>query len=338
MNYLEIERVEELLAGFSGKKMLVLGDSMLDRYLWGEASRISPEAPVPIVETHRQTHRLGGAANVARNIAILGGEAVLVSIRGADPEGDLLLSELQSAGLSTDGIVVDPERVTTLKTRVVARHQQILRADRESREEIHGAVLETVLTAIKKAMKGVAGIIFSDYGKGFITASLLNELLPKWREKGIPICVDPKERHFMAYRRVTVIKPNQLEAGTVYGRRISNLQTLEEVGLGLFRHLQPEAILITRGEDGMSLFTKDDRVQHFPTVGKEVFDVTGAGDTVIASLAISLAAGATLPEAVVISNHAAGRVIREVGTAVVRREEILRSFNNRLAGKGTESG
>jgi D-beta-D-heptose 7-phosphate kinase/D-beta-D-heptose 1-phosphate adenosyltransferase len=330
MNQLPIPRVQEILDGFEGRRVLVLGDVMLDRYLWGRGVRISPEAPVPIVETRDQTHRLGGAANVARNIAVMGGRPRLVGVIGSDPEGEILGSVMKDAGLSADGLVVDEGRPTTLKTRVVARGQQIVRADRESRHEIRGEILDAI-TALMLDWTADA-VIVSDYGKGVITGSLLERILPHWREKGLHVCVDPKETHLMSYRGVTLITPNQSEAGFAYGRRIHDMRTLEEVGLGLLRHLETDAVLMTRGEEGMSLFSRGGRVQRFPTGGTEVFDVTGAGDTVVSSFALALSAKATFEEATILSNHAAGCVIREVGTAAATREEILASFRDEPVG------
>jgi D-beta-D-heptose 7-phosphate kinase/D-beta-D-heptose 1-phosphate adenosyltransferase len=332
MNHLPLERVEEILGRIRGRRLLVLGDAMLDRYLWGDSTRISPEAPVPIVEMREQTHRLGGAANVARNVAALGGAPVLVAVRGQDPEGELLEEEMRRLGLDPAGLVVDPGRPTTLKTRVMARNQQVVRADRESRAEVTGAVLDEILARLEALGAEAEGVIISDYGKGVITGPLLERMLPRWEEAGLPVCVDPKETHFFSYRGVTVITPNQTEAGFAYGKRIQNLRTLEEVGLGLLRRLEAQAVLITRGEQGMSLFSRGGRIQHFPTVGTEVYDVTGAGDTVVASFAAALVGGATLAEAAVISNHAAGRVIREVGTAAVTPEELLASFREMARG------
>jgi D-beta-D-heptose 7-phosphate kinase/D-beta-D-heptose 1-phosphate adenosyltransferase len=328
MNVLETCRAEEILGAFEGRRILVLGDAMLDRYIWGEAVRISPEAPVPIVEMGDETHRLGGAANVARNIAALGGSAVLVALRGDDADGERLAGELSAAGLETGGLVTDPGRPTTLKTRLLARKQQVVRADRESRREIRDGILESVLAKALDLSTDAEGVVISDYGKGVITAVLLDRLLPAWRDRGLTVCVDPKETHFMSYRGVTTITPNVAEAGFAYGRRVRDLQSLEEVGLGLLRHLEAASVLVTRGEEGMSLFERGDRVSHFPTVGTEVFDVTGAGDTVVAAFTIAVASGARLAEAAILSNHAAGRVIREVGTWTVSRDEIRRSLRN----------
>jgi D-beta-D-heptose 7-phosphate kinase/D-beta-D-heptose 1-phosphate adenosyltransferase len=328
MNDLPMDRVQGLLSRFEGRRVLILGDVMLDRYLWGRAIRISPEAPVPVVETNEQTHRLGGAANVARNIAVMGGVPELVGVLGSDPEADVLEEEMRRSGVSTDGLVRDPNRPTTLKTRIIARSQQVVRADRESRVEVRGKALDDLLHRVRTASSRSEAVIVSDYGKGVITGSLLEQVLPLWKSLSLPVCVDPKESHLMSYRGVTVITPNQAEAGFAYGLRIHDLRTLEEVGLGLLSQLDADAALVTRGEEGMSLFSRGGKVQHFPTVGTDVFDVTGAGDTVVATFALCLTAGATLAESAVVSNHAAGRVIREVGTAAATREEILQSFRD----------
>jgi D-beta-D-heptose 7-phosphate kinase/D-beta-D-heptose 1-phosphate adenosyltransferase len=308
------------------RPILVLGDVMLDRYLWGNVHRISPEAPVPVVDVESETVRLGGAANVAHNVAALGARPILVAVTGPDHPATLLGAELAARGLSADGLVVDAGRPTSIKTRIVARHQQVVRADQESREEISAAVEDRILAVVRERMPGLSACILSDYGKGVITRRLLDTLLPEFRAAGVPVCVDPKETHFFGYTGVSVITPNLLEAGVAFGRALRTDELLDRAGRELRERLECHAVLITRGERGMSLFEAGHARLDLPTVAREVYDVTGAGDTVISVYAALLAAGASHPVAAEIANHAAGIVVREVGTATATPEAIVASF------------
>jgi D-glycero-beta-D-manno-heptose-7-phosphate kinase len=320
-------RLDTLLAAFGGQRVLVIGDLMLDRYLWGDTARISPEAPVPVVEARTETMRLGGAANVAHNIQALGGEAMLVAVTGADPEGQELVRLLRERRISAGWLAADRERRTSTKTRVLARHQQVVRIDREDTHEISGAVLDSVLDRAVAALEKAAACVISDYGKGVITHPLLQQVLGEARRLAVPVCVDPKETHFFSYRGVAVITPNLVEAGAAVGRRLNDVRSILAAGRYLREELECEGVLITRGEQGMTLFRADGGPLHFPAVATEVFDVTGAGDTVVSTYALALAAGATASEATAIANHAAGLVIREVGTTVTSVEAIRRSFD-----------
>jgi D-beta-D-heptose 7-phosphate kinase/D-beta-D-heptose 1-phosphate adenosyltransferase len=319
-------RVPELLGRFPGRRVLVLGDAMLDRYIWGEVARISPEAPVPVVSVRSESLRLGGAANVAHNIRALGGEPILISLIGEDDGGRGLGRELEERGISAAHLVVDPDRPTVEKTRVIARNQQVVRIDREETRDVEGRVLDALAAQLAAALPRVEAIVISDYGKGVICAPLLEQWLPRFRTAGAPVCVDPKETHFHSYRRVTVLTPNLAEASFAAGRRIRDLASLDAVGRALREQLDAENLLITRGEEGMSLFPRGGPRLDIASVGREVYDVTGAGDTVVGTLALALAAGGTMEEATRLANHAAGHVIREVGTATVTREEILESW------------
>ncbi len=318
----EIEQAGKVLDSMDGLPVLVLGDVMLDRYLWGDTSRISPEAPVPVIEAREETCRLGGAANVARNIRALGGRPWLVGIVGDDGAGQDLRREIAGNGIAADRIFTDTSRRTTTKTRVVARHQQVVRVDREDVAEIEGTALELVRDAVLAAVRGAAAVVISDYGKGVIVASLLRDLLEATHERGIPVCVDPKETHFFSYRGVTVLTPNLAEAGAAYGRKIRDPETLREAGGSLLEKLGAKSILITQGEDGMTLFEDDGSMTHYPAVATEVFDVTGAGDTVVSTFTMAAAAGASLRQAALLADHAAGIVVREVGTSTATREQI----------------
>jgi len=309
-------RLDLLLSAFAEQRILVVGDVMLDRYLWGDTSRISPEAPVPVIEAREETQRLGGAANVAHNVRALGASPFLMGVVGDDLYGREFCDLLRRHGVASDSIEVDRARRTTSKTRVIARNQQVVRIDREDTAEIEGEVLERVLRRALDAMSSCAVCVISDYGKGVVTRGLLEPLLAEAHARGVAVCVDPKETHFLSYRGVDTITPNLLEAGQAFGRRLHDLPTLRAAGAHLRRELGARSVLITRGEQGMTLFTEDENPSHFPAMAREVFDVTGAGDTVVGVFAVARAADATLAEAAALANHAAGLVVREVGTAV----------------------
>ena len=294
---------------------MVLGDLMLDHYLWGRVERISPEAPVPVVEIQRESSSLGGAGNVAANLSALGAEPVLVGTVGVDPRAQQLLDAFAERGVATGAIIRDAERPTTIKTRIIAQSQQVVRADWESRADVTGVALAAMLETITREMPRCEGLIVSDYGKGVITRASLEHAIGLAKQQGIPIAVDPKESHIDTYRGVSILTPNQHEAGWVMGQRITDEASLMEVGWGLQKRLDAECALITRGPEGMSLFERSGQYTHLPTVAREVYDVTGAGDTVVSVVALALAAGASYPEACYLANHAAGVVIREVGTA-----------------------
>jgi len=321
-----LETLTGLLERFPGRRLLVLGDVMLDHYLWGRCERISPEAPVPVVEVQRETSSLGGAGNVAANLAALGAEPVLVGVLGDDAHGQQLLEAFAERGVGTRALVRDASRPTTFKTRIVAQHQQVVRADWESRAEISGPALRDVLEMLSRELPRCHALVVSDYGKGVVTRGVIERAIGLAREHVVPVAVDPKESHIDSYRGVSILTPNQHEAGWVMGRRVTDEASLMEVGWGLQKRLDCECALVTRGADGMSLFERNGRYTHLPTVAREVFDVTGAGDTVVSVVALALAAGADYPEACYLANHAAGVVIREVGTATCSIDELKASL------------
>jgi len=286
MDKIPKKRLEEILSGFASSRVMVLGDLMLDHFLWGTVTRISPEAPVPVVEVNDETIRLGGAGNVAHNIHTLGATPVLVGLVGDDQHGHTLIQAIGDEGVDTGGIVTDVDRSTTVKTRVVAHSQQVVRADREDTRELAGKAFQQILEKVEGHLHDVHAVIISDYGKGVITAKILSRILPLAKEKGKFVAVDPKESHFPLYRGVSLITPNQKEAGQAYGRPITDGTSLKEVGQGMLQRLELEALLITRGEEGMALFEGDGSLTHFPTLAREVYDVTGAGDTVVASFVL----------------------------------------------------
>ena len=328
-NHRQPDRLDELrriALTFGDHSILVVGDVMLDRYLWGTVSRISPEAPVPVIELSGESTRLGGAANVATNIVSLGAKARVLGVVGDDESGRQLVSEIEKRGVSRSSILTDPGRPTTVKTRIIAHSQQVVRTDLERRNDVDETLEAKLIGAIRESLPGSDAVVVSDYGKGVLTDRVLKCVIQEAGALRVPICVDPKETRLLSYVGVTVITPNQHEAGFAYGRRIVDEETLAEVGWGLSKKLNCDGVLITRGERGMSLFEKSGEYTHFPTVARDVFDVTGAGDTVVSAFALALAAGASLKQAALISNHAAGIVIRELGTATATVEELIESF------------
>ncbi len=333
------ERIKSITGAIGSAKILVLGDIMIDRYLYGSVSRISPEAPVPVVDIQRETIALGGAANVAANIASLGDIPILVSVVGADSSADTFKMALAESSIGAESLVSDSSRQTTMKTRVIGESQQIVRADREDRHEISAQIESRILESVTTLLDDVKALIISDYGKGVITKTLLKEVITRANSKGVFIAVDPKETHFMNYSNVSVITPNHHEASFAVGRRITSEKVLLEVGAELMERLRLESLLITRGKDGMTLFesvsgsesskaTSDSQIHtNFPTVARRVFDVTGAGDTVIASFVSAVSAGATLKEATIVSNCAAGITIGELGAATVSCEALMQELH-----------
>ncbi|HJQ25648.1 MAG TPA: D-glycero-beta-D-manno-heptose-7-phosphate kinase [Blastocatellia bacterium] len=320
---LERTRAEQLVARFADRRIVVLGDLMLDEFIWGRVRRISPEAPVPVVEVERQTLVLGGAGNVAANLVALGAQAVPVGVAGADTNADRLRAALGEVGIASDGVVVDPARTTTLKTRIIAHNQQVVRADRESRAPIAQAIEEAIIAHFTRALDGADAVVVSDYNKGLLTPGVLRATLATARARDIAVCLDPKTRSFANYQPVTVITPNNQEAAEAAGIAIEDEASLIEAGRRLLDAIDCRAVLVTRGEEGMALFTEGGEVTHIATVAREVYDVTGAGDTVIATLGLALAAGASFAEAAILANHAAGVVVGKVGTATVTRDELL---------------
>lgn len=302
---------------------------MSDEYIWGSVSRLSPEAPVPVVEVKSESVRLGGAGNVAANIRSLGGTPILVGVVGNDPPGKRLVDQLEAAGIKSDGVVVDRTRPTTIKTRVVAGSQQVVRFDRESSMDLSKDATERLLAFVVEHLRMVDGVVISDYAKGVISKRVTQGIFPLARRQRKVIVVDPKVHHLHLYKGATVVTPNHHEAAAFARVPPSDDRHLLEVGSTLQQKLGASAVLVTRGEQGMSLF-EDGRVTHIPTAAKEVYDVTGAGDTVIAALGLALASGATLREAAVIANHAAGVVVGKVGTATVNLQELLNALKARV--------
>lgn len=320
------KRAFSIIENFPRSGVLVVGDIMADHFIWGRVSRISPEAPVPVVEVSKDNFMLGGCANVLNNIFAMGGRVYLAGVIGADETGMRLISEFRSRGMDTGGIVVEKGRPTTLKTRIVAHGQQMVRFDREDRRAVQAGSIRKMLSYIRSIKDDLGALVISDYGKGTVTRSLLDGIRQVIADRPIFTCVDPKQKDFSLYEGFDIVTPNHHEAGHAAGEEIQNGKDHVRVGMKLLQNFSFQAVLITRGEAGMSLFEKDGRAKHteFPTQAREVFDVTGAGDTVIGILALCLAAGASFREAAYLANHAAGIVVGKVGTATVTREELKR--------------
>ena len=312
---------------FPRTRILVVGDIIMDEYIWGDVSRISPEAPVPVVEVKRETKMLGGAANVIHNISNLGASPVLCGVIGADRTGQEILNTVSGMGLKTDGIVTEQGRPTSIKTRVVAHNQQVVRFDRERQTDIRPESIKRLLDIVKKNLNNLDGIVVSDYGKGVISANLmkgLRELVQSASEGSICIAVDPKLSNFKYYQGVDVITPNHYEAGAFCRFEIVDEDTLMRAGRQMLSELNCRSVLITQGKDGMTLFESAGEITHIPTLAKNVFDVTGAGDTVISTISLGLASGLDLKSSAILSNFAAGIVVGEVGTSAVGAEELKR--------------
>jgi D-beta-D-heptose 7-phosphate kinase/D-beta-D-heptose 1-phosphate adenosyltransferase len=306
-----------------GCRVLVLGDVMLDEFVWGRVSRISPEAPVPVVQVTGQSFHLGGAGNVAANVRSLGAGAVLAGVVGRDAAGERVLEGLAAAGVESRLFALGEVRPTTVKTRIVAHGQQVVRADREEAADVPARAQAALVDSVRRELPSCGALVISDYQKGVVTASLLERVLPLAKRHRVSVLVDPKVRHFRLYRGATVVTPNQLEAEQATGLRLGSPEQVAAAGRRILSLLGCRAVLVTRGEHGMSLFEKGRPPLHVPTAAREVFDVTGAGDSVIATMALALAAGATLPEAAVLANCAAGVVVGKVGTAQASPDEVL---------------
>jgi D-beta-D-heptose 7-phosphate kinase/D-beta-D-heptose 1-phosphate adenosyltransferase len=309
---------------FSNTRVFVLGDVMLDRYFWGRADRISPEAPVPVVRIERRSVRLGGAANVAANLRAVGASVAVAATIGDDTAGEELRGLFEERGIDTGHLVVEPGSGTTEKVRIIAQGQQVVRADFEPdpREYDRREALREAATQID----GYDALVVSDYGKGVIREGYLGEVIDTWRAAGKPVLVDPHIGHFRWYRRASVVTPNTKEAASYFDAGISRDDLLGALGFRLREELGLEALLVTQGEEGMTLFLDEGSKVQIPTDAKDVYDVTGAGDTVISILAVAMACGAPIVDGVVLANRAAGEVVKEVGTTAITREQLLASF------------
>jgi D-beta-D-heptose 7-phosphate kinase/D-beta-D-heptose 1-phosphate adenosyltransferase len=335
-NKLPIDRISQLLTAVGDSRILVVGDVMLDHFIWGSVARISPEAPVPVVDFQRESFMPGGAANVARNLAALKASTELFGAVGKDAAAHKLSAILKQHAIGCRGLVESPSRPTSRKTRIVAHQQQVVRIDRESRENLDASSIRRLLALLKNGIPKADAVIVGDYGKGVVTQPLLNEIKNLCRDHGVWLSLDPKPVHHLNLGGLSLITPNRKETFELADLpddtrnadplRDKNLMAAAE---RLLNEIRPAVLLITLGELGMLLCQRGQKPFHIPTVAQEVFDVSGAGDTVIATFTLAIAAGASPVEAAVISNHAAGIVVGKVGTATTTVDELLKSFRQR---------
>jgi rfaE bifunctional protein kinase chain/domain len=343
-----VPRLKRLISRLRGKRIGVLGDLMLDRYLWGTASRLSPEAAVPVVDFAEQSECLGGAGNVAANIAALGARVEVFGVIGSDEPGRALQKCLRAAGIADQGVLADSKRVTTVKTRIIARHQQVVRVDRERREHLRPEIQEKLLRLLFSALKHLDALVLSDYDKGLITDDFADRVLSAAHQLKVPVFVKPKTSRLYAYRGARAIVCNAKEAGFYVTRSLADEKSVEEAGRALLAHFGCGAVVITRGEKGLSVF-EESSPRHLlipatsfevtyarvgqagierGVTGRQVFDVTGAGDTVLSVLALAAAAGASLTDAAMLANTAAGVVVGKLGTASVTTQELLHALDD----------
>ena len=330
MKAAELKKYNALIDKFKGKEIIIIGDVMLDHFVKGSVSRISPEAPVPVVNVEQEDFVAGGAGNVAVNLAVLGAKPKVISVLGDDANGIILKQFLENKGVDVNKTVVDKTRPTTQKVRIIAERQQVVRVDRESKARINKEVSTECLANFKEALKTAKGVIMSDYGKGMLSDHNIQDIIKACRAKNIPVCVDPKIDNFLKYKNVTCMTPNTKEAWEGMGLPPKkDEEYILILGKKILKTLRADSILITRSAQGMSLFEngKNPKVTTIKATAKEVFDVTGAGDTVISVLTLALACKASLKDAAFIANKAAGIVVAKLGTATVTTDEIKGVLN-----------
>lgn len=317
------ENLTEIVHRLARARVVVWGDVMLDEFVWGDVTRISPEAPVPVIEVRREYARLGGAANVVANAVALGARATLIGVIGADAAGERLRTEICGVSGAVADFIVDESRPTTTKTRIIAHNQLVVRTDRESRAPVGEATEERLAEALLGALDGADALVVSDYDKGAVTPRVLARVLPQAAARGVPVLVDPKIRNFAHYRPATLITPNHHEALQLAGTEDDTDAGIARAAQAIREKLACPSVLVTRGERGMMLLEKTHAPIYISTAAQEVYDVTGAGDTVIATLATALGAGASLIEAARLANHAAGIVVGKLGTATASAYELI---------------
>jgi len=316
-------RLNTLKNNFKGKKIAVIGDMMLDCYFWGDVKRISPEAPVPVVEVENEFYRFGGAANVALNIVKLGCQPFAVGIIGYDTYGTIFTSLMKENKLSSAGIIIDDSRPTTAKTRVIADHQHVVRIDKEKKDYLNDLIKKKLLDFVKKNIKKFDGIILQDYNKGVLTPDVIQNVITLANQNNVLITVDPKFNNFFNYKNVTVFKPNRKEAEDVLGKKIKTDKDISLAGKELLEKLEARYVLLTLGSDGIAVFEKGKEERRMPTKARKVADVSGAGDTVISTLTVALAAGANIIEASYLANYAGGIVCEEVGIIPIEIDKLF---------------
>lgn len=317
MKSINIEKMEKIIQDFQNKRVLVLGDLMMDKYIWGTVTRISPEAPVPVVKVSKDTLCLGGAGNVGHNLETLGAFPLFVGVVGRDKEGEWIRKNVPESR----GIVVDEQRPTIVKTRIIAHHQQVVRVDWEKKSAISPNLENQMYQFIQE--EKYDGILISDYNKGTLSKSLMNKILPYAQEKKIPVFVDPKIDNFFLFSPVTLITPNHNEAERIIHHACNTNAQAEEAGERILSRISSRYLILKRGEQGMTVFEKGEKAYHIPAMAKEVYDVTGAGDTVIAVGALALLSGASIRQAALLANTAAGIVVGKLGTATLSTEELI---------------
>jgi len=322
-------RASEILQSLRDRYVVVLGDVMLDEFVWGDVTRISPEAPVPVVDVRRESMHLGGAANVLANLVALGARGSVVGVVGNDGTGERLRAGLRELGMQDHSLIVDETRPSTTKTRIIAHSQLVVRADRESRIPVSAKIEEKIVSCLKDELKRADAFVVSDYDKGVVTPAILREILPVAYEQ-VPVLIDPKLRNFNFYRPATLVTPNHFEALRMSDSEDTSDDGSHNAAKVIREKLGCDAVLITRGDRGMMLLGADGEPVYVETAAREVYDVTGAGDTVIAALAGALATGATMIEAASLANHAAGLVVGKVGTATASANEVLDSFGTEV--------
>jgi len=316
-----------IIEKFKNKKILVIGDIMLDKYIWGEVSRISPEAPVQVVNVYKESYTPGGAANVANNIATLNSNVFMVGIVGNDTTKDKLIIELKKRNIDTSGLITDENKRTIRKVRVFGRSQQLLRFDYEKKGYINTETENNIFDFVSKKIDEIDAVVVSDYAKGVITKNLMEQLIELCNKKNKIIVVDPKPKHKAFYKNSTLVSPNHTEAHKMINYSEGAEADIEKTGKLLLEELHSN-VLITMGEKGMTLFEKNGKITHIPTFAKEVYDIVGAGDTSVATLTLALASGASFEQAAIIANHAAGITVGKIGTSTVSIEELKKSIEN----------
>ena len=331
---MNLERVKAIIQTASGKRILVIGDLMLDEFVWGRVSRISPEAPVPVVEVLRESYYPGGAANVARNVREFASSAMVMGVVGEDPHAQRLKKILAESRISLDALQCDPSYQTIVKTRIIARQQQVVRVDRERPQPLSFELRQRAVATVEKLLPTIDAIIFEDYGKGFLEQDLVDEISAAARVAGKILTADPNPRNPLIWRGMSVVKPNRGEAFAAANQPWQEPEAdplkdraLLEVGSKLLEKWAPHQLLITLGELGMILFDRNSAPFHIPSLAREVYDLSGAGDTAIALFTLALTSGATPIEAAEISNHASSVVVAKLGTATLTPIELIQSFD-----------
>ncbi len=322
MKGVDLKKIKAITDNFNDKRVLVLGDLMLDKYLWGHVVRISPEAPVPVVEVKKETYCLGGAGNVSRNLESLGALSILVGVVGKDQDGEWV----RNATSNNHGIFTDSTRPTTVKTRIIAHQQQVVRVDQEKKNPISSQIEKQIFNFIQQ--EKYDGILISDYNKGILSKSLMDKILPYARKKEIPVFVDPKVENFFSFSPVTLINPNHIEAEKIVHHPCITDAQVEKAGQKILSQIEAKYLILKRGELGLSVFERGKMPLHIPTIARQVYDITGAGDTVIASACLALLSGASILEAAVIANTAAGIAVGKIGTATVTTGELIEALSS----------